>query len=177
MKNVASITILILLLFSCSGSDELTHSKAEKIIKECIKKEPMYGSSKTGLGKNIALTQKQITAAKKLAEKGIIKYSKTSYFQTVQLTDKAESLLLDKEETMRVYATGKYTKAAFKTCEYKVSEIIEIKETPAFNEATVIVKFKKINKTEISELDKNKTDFLTIKITIRKTSNGWKLCE
>jgi len=177
MKSVVTVIILILLFYSCLSSDELTHSKAGSIIKECVKKEPLYGNYKLELGKKVALTKKEKVKAQILADKGIIKFVEDTYLNSIELTDKSERLLLEKEEKRYKATNRKYIKAVFKTCEYKFEEIIEIKETPAFNEATVRVKFRKINETEISELEKNKNDFLEKEVTLRKTSNGWKLCD
>lgn len=114
---------------------------------------------------------------KRLVEKGIIKYSKKGYSENIELTDKAENILLGKEEKRLVYNYKKHIQASLKTCEYKLAEVLEIQEIPSLNEAIIKVKFEKISKTEIYELDDNKSDFLTKKITFRKTSNGWRLCE
>jgi len=182
MKNILIIILLSVISFSCSNPDVLSKSNAEDIINDCMEKEEFFNTIPISIGNDVVLTQREFKFTNALAEKGIVNYTKVKgkYNITqdkVELTEKGKKLVLKQEKERYVFDGREYTIATFKTCEYRVSEIIEIQEIPAYNTAKVKVKLKKINKTEIAFLDTNETEFLTTEITLKKTTDGWKLCD
>mgnify|MGYP000165058801 CR=1 FL=1 len=178
-----TIAILVgLLALSCSDPKVLTKSSAEDIINACMEKEKYFQTIPVDIGKDIVLTKRGREFTEALAEKGLVNFSKVKgkYNITqnnVELTEKGKNLVLSEVKKVYQYGGGEYTETRFKSCEYRVSEIIEIQEIPAFNGAKVKVKFEKTNKTDISFLDPNETEFWTTDIGLKKTTDGWKYCD
>lgn len=183
MKNTFFISLLTILIFSCSSNpDVLSKSSAEDIINDCMKKEDYFATIPVDLGKEVVLTKRGLKFTNALAEKGLVNFTKVKgkyniTHNVVELTEKGKNLVLKQKKKRYEYGGGEYTEARFKSCEYVVSEIIEIQEIPAYNMAKVKVKFKKVDKTDISFLDPNETEFWTTQIGLKKTTDGWKYCE
>lgn len=182
MKNTLIIILLSSITFSCSNPDVLSKSNAEDIINACMEKEDYFATIPVDLGNDVVLTQRGRKFTNALAEKGFVTYTKVKgkYNITqnkVELTDKGKKLVLKQEKKRNEYGGGEYILARFKSCDYIVSEIIEIQEIPAYNAAKVKVKFEKQNKTEIAFLDPNETEFWTVEIGLKKTTDGWKYCD
>lgn len=182
MKNTLIIILLSSITFSCLNPDVLSKSNAEDIINACMEKEDFFATIPINLGDEVVLTKRGLKFTNALAEKGLVNFTKVKgkYDITrnkVELTEKGKTLVLNQKEKRYEYGGGKYTEARFKSSGYVVSEIIEIQEIPAYNSAKLKVKFKKIDKTDISFLDPNETEFWTTNIVMKKTTDGWKMCD
>lgn len=175
MKKI--ITAIPLLLLSCS--DKLSESKIEKLVNECLSKEPSYGIVDLTAGKLSLLTKDEISIYNKLQSKGLLtiveKPAKESYssgYRFVTLTDKAKPFVLNS------YTRGDANVYTIKLYSKKVDLIGAIQEIPAMNVARVQVTYKKDDKTPFyDELESNKTEFVIKNITLKKTENkGWVYC-
>lgn len=186
MRKITTILILSLLCISCS--DNLSNSKAEDIISDCLETNPKSGKISFKTGEIRFYTEKSnqlelLEKYKSISENGFItldsiksskRYKHTTY--NVTFTDKAKDFVLETgKKTM--FGTNKNV-SVVKTYEYEVDEVKEVHEIPSLNSAEVTVIYKKENKTPFYEFEKDKTDFITKKIGFRKTtSDGWKYCE
>lgn len=184
MKKTLLITISFFVLLSCS-SDELTKSKAKKIINACLEQKPeqksvtiMTGEVLIGLGSQN--TKDRIEGYKKLADQGFLKvtltnkknpiWKETKYYH-VELTDKAKPY---------IYKIPKATqKSVFmNSYKYVLDNILEIHETPATNTARVKAQYKLADITPFAAIKltpPKETIIKTLKFT--KTSDGWKYCD
>lgn len=176
---------LFFLLISCS--DALTRSKAEHIIKDCLKKNPKIETVKVGYG-SFSFSQEErdqelLQKYKKLAAGGYLVMDSTGVLKSpyyadrvsynVKLSDKSKDYVLRQQE----YSSDKYI-AEVKVFEYQVDEVTEVHEVPALNAAEVRVIYKISGETPFSVLrSKNEADFNVVSEAFKKTSAGWKFCE
>ncbi len=183
MKKITTILILTLLLTSCS--DNLTNSKAEGIIRECLEKNPKYGTINFKTGEIRFNTERKpdlelIEKYKNLAIQGYIlfdlkKTSKKYITYKVSFTDKAKDFVL---ETGKQSGFGLAPKniTITKVYDYELLEAKEIREMSIT--AEVDVTYKKINKTPFYNFEKQFSDFINMEIRLyKRTNDGWKYCE
>lgn len=191
--NTIIFAILISVLsFSC-GSDQLTKSKAEDIIKECQEKT----------GKKITKTNKYtygiidmpdstdvnfskfLNKHKELEKLGLVKISDVK--RDTRRYGKSKGSIIEitltpdgeKYKTGRVEDFfGKLT-ANFKSCEYQLIQINEIQEIPERNEAKVKVTFERFAENPFFDESNEKRNpkRITETLSFRKTTDGWKLCD
>ena len=176
MKKLIAVTAFSLITLSCS--DKLSESKVEKLVNECLAKKPSYGINTLNTGKVTLLTKEEVSFFKRLQSKGLltIEATKDQYgfgYHLVRLTDKAKPFVLDSaaRSNSTVYTFKLYTK--------KLDKIGSIQEIPAMNIAEVNITYKKDDKTPFyDELERDKTDFITKNIMVKKTENkGWVYCD
>lgn len=183
---------LMLLITSC-GSDELTKGEAKSIMKKCQEKlnkelfktnQYRYGIIDIPDTKNDEYSN-LLDKHKEMEKLGLITISEpkrdTREFGNskgdiieVNLTPKGKEFLVG-----RVDNTFGHLKAQFKSCEYKIQEVLEIQEIPERNEAKVKVNYKRINETPFFEETNEKKNPKEFSETVlyRKTTDGWKLCD
>lgn len=190
------ITIKLALLFSIiltsCGSDELTKSKAENLIRECEEKtgKPAikttsfdygrievvsYGNTKYDSKMKIYTKYKEmglVTIDTLPTEKSGSWGRKKEVYQ-MNLTSKAIPHII-KTDTLN----GKIT-AKVKVLQYIFDSVTEVHEIPDKNTASVKVKIVRANETpfftEAFE-KKNKKEIIKT-LPFRKTTDGWKLCD
>ena len=179
-KSIASI-VLLLLVFSCS-SDELSNSKAKKIISKCLEKEPEQRTVNIRIGEATFYDRNDkelLNKYMKLKEQGMIEmkllkktekgWNKRKEF-SVKLTEKALKFIDEVPEN------GNYAQA--KIFKYIVDDVLEVHETPAINEAVVRVKYKTVDITPFNILSNiDPKEFRIEKLKFTKISNGWKYCD
>lgn len=197
MKNIILATLVAFAVFGC-GSDKLDNSKAEKIINSCLEKNPIERMASLYILK-AKLEGKKLEDYKKLEEEGYIKLApaKPNY---KKISDSDPLADFKRQAQKRRYArdyknaydvelTEKglaYTKDTrkntavlrMKSHHYEVDEILEIRETPAYNVASVKVKLKPVGTTPFTVLygePAKKERIETYKFT--KTNDGWKYCD
>lgn len=186
------LAILTLLMTSCA-SDELTKSEAKSIMLECQEKLDkdlfktnlyQYGiidvpDTKSEEYSNILEKHKELeklgllTISEPKRDTREFGNSKGDIIE-VNLTPKGKEYLVGRVDDM----FGNLS-AQFKSCEYKIQEVLEIQEIPERNEAKVKVNYKRINETpffEEANENKNPKEF-SDSATYRKTTDGWKLCD
>lgn len=182
MKNILLLLIFIA-LYSC-GSDNLSNSKAEDIITECLEKEPLQRSTSFTIKKatfgikdhDLELLQKYL----KLKEDGFIEmelikeitkgWRKGYKEYSIKLNEKAMVYLNEVPENGQT--------AYAKTFRYEVEKVLEVQEKPSLNTAIVKVQFKAVDITPFSVFSpKDPTEFWIKDLKMTKTSNGWKYCD
>lgn len=170
MKKII-LVIVVMCMLSCSN--KLTNSKAEKVINSCLKSEKTryvgVGFFQEGKATEIASNSSFYKYYKKLENDGYIEMkSLGKNYYKIFLTEKGEGYSLG-GDNIRIY-------------QFRVSEITEIHEQTDKNIAKVKGKFEKINKTpfyneDIHEAPADKSNFKPFSVTLRKTNDGWKLCD
>jgi hypothetical protein len=191
MKKIIFISLFIISSVSCS--DELTNSKAEDIISDCLDKNPKIGKELMYVGNKRFYTNKnsdvkRLAFLQKLKKKGYLKIESVSSNKrnnhvtyNISFTDKAKDfVLVSNVKNINSFFGGsaKQRQASVKTFEYEVDEVKEVHEIPSMNTADVTVIYKKTKKTPFYELESDKSEFKTSKVIFRKTTdNGWKYCE
>lgn len=178
------IFIAILGIFTTSCSDNLSNSQAEKIISNCLEKNPLREIVKFQYGERLIYNKnkEEFEKLKELEKEGYLKIDslgtkKVRYYgkypkYNIELLEKSKEFILEQTESNK----KQYVKLlAF---EYKVDEVKEVHEIPSMNVAEVRVNYKKVNITPFAILSsENTTDFKIKKLTFAKTSNGWRYCE
>ncbi len=183
MKRIFLFSTLITLL-TISCSDSLSNSKAEKIINECLEKEPYRKTVKFQYGERTIFNRdkEEFGKLRELEDIGLLKIDslgrkKVRYYGTytyydIKLLDKTKEFVLEQTES------DKKQYVELLAFDYEVEEVKEVHEIPSLNEAEVKVNYKKVNITPFSVLsNENTTDFKIRKLTFAKTSNGWRYCE
>ncbi len=179
-----TIIVLISLFLITSCSDELSNSKAEKIINECLEGSPYRETVKFQYGRRTIFNRdkEEFSRLKEIEEKGFLKidsigikkvryYGKYTEYQ-IELTDKSKEYIVEQTEK------DKKSYVEIKVFDYELDEVKETHEVPSLNIAEVRVNYRKINITPFVSLSKvNQTDFKIQKLTFRKTSNGWRYCD
>lgn len=194
--------ILILALFICScGSDNLSNSKAEDIISDCLEKEPILRTVTIRLNKN-RITGDELTKYEKLKKDGFLKMESLKNNIKKPIKKKSDDPLAQwrYEAELRNYNRNyknaynlKLTREAEKHIEnapensnsvkmkmfrYEVDKVLEVQEIPAMNKAKVKVQYKAVDITPFASLSrKDPAEFWVKDITMTKTSNGWKYCD
>lgn len=187
---------------SC-GSDELTNSKAKRIIQECLKQNPKNRT--ITINKEYTVLKGQLLEKyRTLKDKGLIdftslkskipkpnvkilktddpieKWAKQQQLKRYEARykDAFEIVLKDKSLKYISNAEENSEKVKIKIFEYVVDEILEVREIPSINEAKVKVRYKPDNFTPFAPLSrKDSLEFLIKDVTMTKTSNGWKFCD
>ena len=183
MKNYLLLTCILLLLTSC-GSDDLSNSKAEDIIADCLMANPEERTAIFRIGKatfsarenDQELLQKYL----KLADEEYLKMDLISEIDKGRRkgTKEFSIKLLEKSLEFMEEVPEKDGNATAKTFQYEVDEVLEVHETPAMNTALVKVNFKAADITPFAILSrKDPTEFWVQKLKFSKTSNGWKYCD
>ncbi len=181
-SKILSFSILIASVISCS--DNLSNSKAEDIIIECLEKEPYRKTVKFQYGERLIFNKnkEEFEKLKKLEKDGLLKIDslgikKVRYYgkypnYNIELLEKAKEYIIEQTESNeKLYVEL----LAF---DYKVDEVKEVHEIPSLNAAEVRTNFKKVNITPFSILsNENTSDFKIRKLSFKKTSNGWRYCE
>lgn len=186
MKRILAFLVLGLLLGSCS--DKLTSSKAEDLVKESLKENPMYGKVRIYTGKmgDGSFSKEEAELYNKLFADEYIKIitdkepvlnwrgePKEGEFKnlyTISLTDKSKDFLLESDN----YSDGIY-KNTMKSYTAKMDKLTDF-HIVSEKEAEANVTFLKRDKTAFFPFEKDQTDFFTQKITFIKTEkDGWKI--
>jgi len=191
MKKIIVISLFLVLSVSCS--DELTNSKAEDIISDCLDENPKIGKELMYVGNKRFYTNKnsdikRLAFFQKLKKKGYLKIETVSSNKrnnhvtyNISFTDKAKDfVLVSNVKNINSFFGGsaKQRQASVKTFEYEVDEVKEVHEIPSMNTAEVTVIYEKTKKTPFYGLENDKSEFKTSKVILRKTTdNGWKYCE
>lgn len=182
MKKAILITILGLITISCS--DDLSNSKAENIIIECLNKEPYRKTVKFQYGERLIYNKnkEEFQKLKELQKKGFLKidslgmkkirfYGKYPKFN-IKLLEKSKEYIIEQTES------NKKLYVELLAFDYEVDEVKEVYEIPSLNVAEVRTNFKKTNVSPFSILtNENTSDFKIRKLKFKKTSNGWRYCE
>lgn len=170
--------------FASCGSDNLSNSKAEDIVTDCLAASPEQRTTRFRIGKatftkqdyDQELLQKYLKLADEdYLELELVKeitkgWQKGSKEYAIKLTEKSLEFMEEVPE--------KDGNATAKTFQYEVGEVLEVHETPATNTADVKVNFKAVDITPFAILSKkDPTEFWVQKLKFSKTSNGWKYCD
>jgi hypothetical protein len=179
MKRILVLSIIS--LFSLSCSDKLSESKVEDLVNECLAKNPVYGRSIIQSGKVSYLSEDEIKKYQDLDKKGFLKIEGkvvkngwfTKKYQQVTLTQKTQPFITETKEY------GETKSNIVKLFTFKLDKVGSIQEIPSMNIAQVSVTYKKDEKTPFYDVfEDDKTDFITKKITLKKTENkGWIYCD
>lgn len=185
MKKFLVFLTITLLLGACS--DKLTSSKAEKLIQEALKKEPVQGEESIKIGDKVEfighdfIVKENLKPYKKLKEEGMIemvdegisRYDTPLY--SIQLTDKGKQYLL------RIEDDGKYKQYIMKTYSATLDRVDELHVIPEQNSARALVSFK-IEKTPFFVLENLETqerikeNLVKRALSFRKLEEkGWKV--
>ena len=185
MKKFLVFLTIVLLLGACS--DKLTSSKAEKLIQEALKKEPVQGEESIKIGDEVEfighdfIVKENLKPYKRLKEegmiqmvdKGISRYDTPLY--SIQLTDKGKQYLL------RIEDDGKYKQYIMKTYSATLDRVDELHVIPEQNSARALVSFK-IEKTPFFVLENLETqerikeNLVKRALSFRKLEEkGWKV--
>lgn len=174
---------IIITAMSC-GSDNLSNSKAKKILNNCLESKPeqRFSYLKTGevlISPSSEVSMEKFKNLEKLADDGYITMNlttkknaiwKEAKFYNVELTKKATEYIKKSSKT-----GGNITLNSHR---YVVDEILEIHETPSYNIAKVKVQFKATDMTPFAILSSNsKKEFWTKTLKFTKTNDGWKHCD
>lgn len=194
------LLLLALLICSC-GSDNLSNSKAEDIISDCLEKEPIQRTVSIRLNKN-KITGDELIKYEELKEDGYIEITSTENNVKKPVKGKSNDplaewryeaelrrynrnyknaydiKLTDKAENHIETAPEKSNSVKIKAFRYEVDKVLEVQEIPAMNTAKVKVQYKAVDITPFAILSrKDPTEFWVKDITMMKTSNGWKYCD
>ncbi|MFC2720508.1 MAG: hypothetical protein ACFN40_08110 [Bacteroidota bacterium] len=182
MKKILLFFVLGVLLASCSG--KLTTSKAEKLIEEKLKQNPVerYVTLKTGeislFGYN---EMRKADIYEKLQKEGLITFIKKEglyeYRCSINLTEKGKKYVVDTKKIDRM----PYTENKIKSYSITLDKVEEIHLIPMMNAAEVLTSFK-VEKTPFVALEDQATlsaigegDYVSKKIEFIKLENkGWK---
>ena len=128
------------------------------------------------------MSEEEIKQYQELQKKGLLTIESkeekngwfTNKFQLIALTDKSKTYVIESKDISENVKTN-YVKLYTN----KLDKVGSIQEIPSMNIAEVSVTYKKEDKTPFYDvLEKDKTDFNTKKIALRKTeNNGWIYCE
>lgn len=183
--NLSILSILLFVVTTSCSSDKLTKTKVKELYNECSKKgNTQYAEKRITLGSKTVLNtrlkpQNSEENYNKLKEQGLINFEKleTSFMgqreYSISLTKKGENYISKTEKD------GKWAKTWVKCFSLELDEIHEIHEIPGQNIATIKITLKKVNKTPFIVLMNDKTNNNLIEKTIglKKTNDGWKLCD
>ena len=183
--NLSLVAVLISVIIMSCSSDKLDKEKITELYKECYEKgNTQYAEKKIALGNETVLNKKrnpQNTKANynKLREQGLINFKKlNSSFMghpqySISLTEKG------KEYISKTIKKGSWTTTMMKCFSLELDEIKEIHEIPEQNIATIKITLKKVNKTPFIVLmnKENNDDLIEKTIGLKKTNEGWKLCD
>ncbi|MEO9511876.1 MAG: hypothetical protein ABJN84_08915 [Flavobacteriaceae bacterium] len=181
--RIPILSILLLSMFAC-GSDNLSNSKAEKVISKCLELKPELRKANLRIGKatfsNKEYDQELLSKYIALTDQGYLEmellkdittgWRKGTQEYEVKLSEKALEYMHQIPENGNL--------AVAKTFAYEVDKVLEVQEIPSMNSATVKVQYKAVDITPFSIFSKkDPKEFLIDDLKMRKTSNGWKYCE
>lgn len=182
--NVSIVLILLLASLTSCSSDKLTKQKIKELYKECLEKgNTEYAEKKIALGNRTVLGTKfkprnSEENYNNLKEQGVINFKKlgTSFMgnpeYSISLTEKGKSYI------SKTKKEGTWTKTWVKCYSLALDEIHEIHEIPEQNIATVKITLKKVNTTPfVILMNKQNNDLIEKTIGLKKTNEGWKLCD
>lgn len=187
MKKILAFLALGLLLGACSG--KLTSSKAEDLVKESLKENPMYGEIIIYTGNDLKpsslFSKEKAKLYDKLNEDGYLKTSviekpvldwlgkpkegEFEKFFSISLTDKSKDYLLETEK----YGDNVY-KNTMKTYTAELDKVSDIHIIPEINIAEAKATFVKKDKTPFFIFEEDQTEFLVKNVGFQKTEDkGW----
>ena len=187
MKKFLAFLVLGLLLGACSG--KLTSSKAEDLVKESLKENPMYGEIIIYTGNDLKpsslFSKEKAKLYDKLNEEGYLKTSvvekpvldwlgkpkegEFEKFFSISLTDKSKDYLLETEK----YGDNVY-KNTMKTYTAELDKVSDIHIIPEMNMAEAKATFVKKDKTPFFIFEEDQTEFLVKNVGFQKTEDkGW----
>ena len=196
MKKILVFLALGLLLGACSG--KLSSSKAEDLVKESLKENPMYGKVTiyTGEIKIDDLSEEEYKRYEKLQGDGYLKISviekpvldwarkpiegKFKKFYSISLTEKSKDYLF---ETKKSYSDGAFentnTEGAYENTmrayTAEVDKVSNIHIIPEMNVASAEATFVKKDKTPFFIFG-DQTDSFTGGVKFQKTEDkGWQV--
>lgn len=181
--------VIIITAMSC-GSDNLSNSKAKKILNECMKDSPIQRKVVIQTGEvtfNIKNKSNKIAKYEKLRDEGFLEMTEIKQKSSggndplsqwrknirrfnITVTSKVEEYALKAPEK------AKYVEV--KIYRYVVDKVLEVQEIPAKNTARVKVQYKAVDVTPFAILSsKDPSEYWVKNKTMKKTSNGWKYCD
>ncbi len=175
--------IAVIITATSCGSDNLSNSKAKKILNNCLKAKPKRHFSYLKTGEVLISPSSQVSMEKlknleKLSDDGYITLNLTTKKNAIWKEAKFYHVELTKKATKYIEGSSKTGgNLTLKSHRYVLDEVLEIHETPSYNMAQVKVRFKVTDITPfaiLSESSKRKPWTKTLKFT--KTNNGWKYC-
>lgn len=182
MKKIIILLIISIIISSCS--DNLSNSKAENIIKECLEKEPYRKTVKFQYGERLIYNKnkEEFEKLQQLEKDGYLKIdslgSKKVRYYGRYSNYKIELLESSKEYIIEQTESNKKLYVKLLAFDYEVDEVKEVHEIPSLNAAEVRTNFKKVKITPFAILsNENTSDFKIRKLSFKKTSNGWRYCE
>ncbi len=177
-----SLYIIILTLFFVScGSDELTNSKAKKIISKCLKEKPLQQTAIIKRERPFTRYEDEqylLKQFEKLKEQGFVtmslfnpnfSFGTSNDWYKIELVDKAKKYL-NKPSSNKLHVVNTYV--------YLIDEILEVHEIPSFNTAQVKAKMKTVDVTPFSIIGFPPPDYeKTMTFDLVKSADGWKYCD
>lgn len=183
MKNITLLLLISLIITSC-GSDNLTNSKAKDIINKCLEEKPdqRFATIKTGevlVDPSSKTSMEKVEVYKKLEQEGYLTFTLTNKKNAIYTGAKFYNLSLSEKASKYINQSkknGDYV--MLKSFRYVVDEVIEVQEIPAFNGAKVKVKYKAIDISPFVILPSGTVrENYTKTLDFKKTNNGWKYCD
>lgn len=183
MKNTIILTFLAIMVLSC-GSDNLSNSKAENIISECLEAEPEIRKSSIAIGK-ATFTKKDydqelLSKYVQLELEGYLQMELLREFTTGwrKGTKEYSIKLNEKSLPFMEQISEKGNLAVARAYKYEVDKVLEVQEIPAMNSAKVKVQYRAVDITPFSVFSrKDANEFWIDDLNMKKTSNGWKYCD
>lgn len=178
MKNVIKSLIIFLLLISCNN--KLSESKVERLVDDCLTKNPKYETYNLETGKVEYLYDNQFKSYLQLQDSGFLKieilkgkFGMYGQYYQIELTEKSKPFVIETKEY------GEKNSNKIKLFNYKLDKVGSIQEIPSMNMAEVSITYKKEDKTPFCKFfEKDKSDFVETKIGLTKTENkGWIFCD
>lgn len=193
MKTLYVLLILFNLVFIGCTSDNLSNSKAKKIISKCLKKEPEQRKALLQLGRvTFRKSKDKITKYKSLKKDGLIDMFLIKNKKLKEGNDplaKWHNEEIAKREEYEIKLTEKGLKyiyeinkngnsATVKIFSYDVDKILEVQEIPATNTAKVKIQYEATDITPFAILSsKDPSEYWVRNQTLKKTTDGWKYCD
>lgn len=183
MKNSILFVAFTIIISSC-GSDNLSNSKAENIISECLDVKPEVRKATITIGKATFTKrdydQELLAKYIKLMEEGYLQMELLKEFNSgwrkgtkeysVKLNENALQFMEQIPENGNLAVARAY--------KYEVDKVLEVQEIPAMNSAKVKVQYKAVDITPFSVFSsKDANEFWINDLNMKKTSNGWKYCD
>jgi len=189
MKNILLFVAVSITVLSC-GSDNLSNSKAVKILKECLKDAPIERKAILQTGEvtfNIKNKSNKLGQYEKLRNDGYIEMTEIKkkssggndpLSQWMKNIRKFNITVTRKTEDYILKAPEKANFVQVRIFQYEVDKVLEVQEFPAKNSARVKVQYKVVDLTPFAILaSKDPPGFWVKDRTMKKTSNGWKYCD
>ena len=192
MKLNSTIKLLCSLLLVSCGSDELTKSKAENLIRDCEEKsgKPAIKTTSFDYGRiEVVSYGKKRNDSKmelytKYKEMGLVTIDTLPTEETGTWGRKKESyqINLTSKATPHIIKTdtlnGKITAKA-KVFQYLFDSVTEVHEIPNKNTASVKAKLVRTDETPFftEAIEKKNKKEVIRTLPFRKTTDGWKLCD